>query len=423
MNSAPRPRSRRRFRRALVALIAAMLVTFGLAAPASAQQKPGPDIDNIVDGIKSGLSQNSAEAQQFLDSLRPEAQARLQEIRNHARAGNWAEVRRLGEQLHVDAECAAFEFDLDFLPNSANFSSLTIDKEARVARAEVTVPEGCHLDRAVPVTLVSWVLDMAQAWGTSPQGRVDITDTVWIQAPGVYNLEVALPVPKLDEDAIAATLERDGLGILTDGDDGRSQVAPALDLDGVIDVFLSNPELLELVLGLVCPFQVDLVTAEASDVPSQLGGVNGPNPVTASPDSVSVNTLIHGAVGEWDSATQFSPIPDFTEGKINFDESLDDPLQQTAAEDPDVAGLLDSIPFELLCSEDPDDDTDVGGEQITNTGADSGADVAVAGSTLPRTGSETPGVLAAGVALIVAGWLVLVGNAVFRTRHRRHGAA
>lgn len=421
MNPAPPTHAgRRRGARVLVALIAAMLVTVGLAVPAGAAPKPGPNIDDMVDGIRNGFAENAAGAQQFIDNLKPEAAARMNEIRNQARAGNWAEVRSLSEQLQVDAECAAFEFDLDYLPNSANFSTLTIDKDARVARAQITVPEGCHLDQAVPVTLVSWVLDMAQAWGTSPQGQTDISDTVWVQAPGTYNLEVALPVPELDKDAIRATLERDGLGILAADANGTSALGDAFDLDAILDIFLSNPELLDLVLGLVCPFQVDLVTAEAGDVPTQLGGVSSGSAVTASPDSVSVGTLIHGRVGEWDSARQYSPIPDFTEGRIDFDESLDDPLQQAAADDPAVAGLLEDIPFELLCAENPEEPpTDVAGVQVTNSnGPDTGAETVVAGATLPRTGSDTPGLLATAVALIVAGWLVLVTNAFLRARDR-----
>ncbi|MCZ7531230.1 MAG: LPXTG cell wall anchor domain-containing protein [Acidimicrobiia bacterium] len=403
-------------RRLAVAALAVSLLTAGLAAPAGAASND-PTPQETIAGVIGQAQQHGADAQAFVNGHVPEAQARLAEIQRQAQAGNWPEVKRLSDELKADAVCVGVEFDLNYIPADNKFASMTIDKEAGVARAQIVIPEGCSLPQPIPVTLVSWVMDAAQAWGTSPQGQTDITETVWVQDAGTYNFEVDLPRPTTDADAIRATLERDGLGTLIAAAD---DTGGAFDLDAIIGVVTSDPELLDLILTLVCPFQVDLFAAEAQTIPTQLGGLSNGTPVPSNAH-LGIDALIEGKVGEWDSAKQYSPVPDFAENfpQVDFDESLDDSLQAAAAADPELASTLDSIPWEILCAEEP---PEVGGETVeaipVSTGGDSGAPTAVAGTALPRTGSETPGVVAMGIAMILAGWLLLVTRAFLGLRRR-----
>ncbi|MCZ7529308.1 MAG: hypothetical protein M5U31_02540 [Acidimicrobiia bacterium] len=76
-----------------------------------------------------------------------------------------------------------------------------------------------------------------------------------------------------------------------------------------------------------------------------------------------------------------------------------------------LPGLVDAVQ-----TDQPENPACVAGAQVVQASTDP---VEVLGiQTIPRTGSETPTLLAIGIALIVTGWLVLTANAAFGYRRR-----
>jgi len=386
------------------------------------------------------------DAQAWLEGLGPEAEARLNQIKDQLLAGNVEGAKAQAEALKADAECAAFEWAFKF---GRVDDAISYDFANGVANASIDIP--CRLREAVPVTFVSWNLQFGALWGTSPQGRTDMTDTVWVQDPGTYTFQVDLPRPTTNPEDVKAALRQVGLGVLADGDvgspgdlvpdeaadaSGGGSLLDAFDIDAILAAL--TPDQISGLLDFICPFQVDLVASEASTVPENLGGQGSSN--VADSKAVSLQTLIDGGVGQFPvkngNLTTFAdlapqsvsqPLSD-TADRALVDLPPAPPLSAAADEgDGDTGGggisdLLGGLDFSVLCVDTSP--AQVAGEQATPESGVSVLDAGVGGAgtgtgTLPRTGSDTtPGLVATGIGLILAGWLVLAANAFLRVRER-----
>ncbi len=443
---------RRYSTRAAIAVLTMSLVTLGLAAPAGAQEgrDPATAWEGVVEGILQEAEQKRGEAEAWIEAIVPEGEARLAEIGASAQAGDWDGVKAQADALKADAECAVFEFDFKFSQTDA----IRHDFANGVSNATLEIP--CRLREPVPVTLVSWNLQFGAPWGLSPQGQTDKTDTVWVQDPGTYTFQVDLPRPTADPEHMKAALRQAGLGVLADGnvgnpgdllpdtdEDGEGEeggsLLDALDLDAILAAL--TPEQISGLLDFICPFQVDLVATESSNVPESLVGQGSAN--AGAPGIVSLSTIIDGTVGHFpvkngNITNLAAQAPPAVQGAATSaaDRALNDlppapPLSALAdaadngdAGDPgdlvggggdgsdDGGGLLGGLDFSVLCV---DATPAVEAAQAT---PDSSVSVLSTGGTLPRTGAETPGIAATGIALILAGWLVLAANAFLRVRER-----
>lgn len=398
----------------LTAVVALLVGITGIPAGAESET-PGEVKQRIESEIRNALGQVA----NIAEGLEGHAQNDLETAVGQLATGNVGAATETLRGLGHEAECTAIEASSRYLGYDAN--TISYDIAAGEAYAAIDVPNAsdgtpCQFDRPVELVTVSWGLYMSQ-WGLLPQWEED-TDAVTITGSGTYNMTVGLPGPTADPAALEAAQD-----LILGGESAEQLGAAAGPLDGIADGLTDiigdligslTPEQISGILDFICPFQVDTFQGSAADVPQTLGGGFGttnltdPNlPVIGMVDGIVVETPEIAAAGRDSGTAAATTLGTSAEGG-----GLD------------LGGIdLGALDLEVLCV-DPNPPTDVGGDQATNAGldtgsGDSGAEVAGATEALPRTGSNAPGVAGTGLALIVAGWLVLAGNAVTRIRRNR----
>ncbi|MEZ5171017.1 MAG: hypothetical protein R3A49_09765 [Acidimicrobiia bacterium] len=409
-------KARRTLRRATVLGVLVAMVIGVTALPVGAESETPAEVKQRIEGeIRDTLGQ----VLNIADGLQGQAQDDLNAAVGQLATGDIGGAQETLKDFGHQAECTAIEAKTRYF--GYNNNAITYDIGAGEAYSTIVVPnasDGTPCQFAAPVDLVtvSWGLYMSQ-WGVLPQWEED-TSAVTVTGSGTYNMTVGLPGPTADPAALEAAQD-----LILDGESGEHLGAAAGPLDGIADgindiigdlISSLTPEQISGILDFICPFQVDTFQGSAADVPATLGGGFGttnltdPNfPVTRMVDGIVVETPELAAAGR-DSGTAAAR----TLGASAEGGGLD-------------LGAIDlgSLDLEVLCVDpEPPDVGGTGDENVpasTGTGTDSGVDVAGATEALPRTGSNAPGEAGVGLALIVAGWLVLTGNALSRIRRNR----
>lgn len=394
-------------------LVAAVALLVGVAAvPAGAESEtPGETKQRVEQEIRDTLRQVAG----VVDGIESNVKNDLGQAVGQLASGDVQGAQQGLVGLGHEVECTAIEAAARYAPYPRGL--ISYDIPSGLAFADITVPNAsdgtpCVFEQGVEVVTVSWGLYLDQ-WGVLPQWEED-TDAVTVTGSGTYRMQVGLPGPTADPEALAAAqdLILGGESGAALGDAAGPLSAAADGLSGIIDGIIGSltPDQISGILDFICPFQVDTFRASAADVPQTLGGGFGTTNLTD--PNVSVLGMLDGVVVE---------TPEIAAAGRDSGTAVAKTLGASADLDASAGGLdLGNLDWETLCV-DPEP-PEVGGIQETNIPTDSGTEVAGA-STLPRTGTETPGVVAVGLALILAGWLVLTANALTRARRRNSTGA
>ncbi|MEZ5171018.1 MAG: hypothetical protein R3A49_09770 [Acidimicrobiia bacterium] len=398
----------------LSALVVSLTLTFA-AVPAGAAT-PEDLNDRTEADIRNALGQVGA----IVDGLKGQAKNDVNAAVAQLAAGNASGAQEILHDLGTEAECAAIEAATRYVGFDPD--AITVDVPSGQAYATIDVQNAsdgtpCQFKAPVSFFTVSYGITMG-GWGVFGQWRHD-TDEVAVTGSGSYTMAVGLPRPNADPAAFEAAADVTINGApgepLSDPATGVLNVA-ADGLTGVLGDFVGSlsPAQISGLLDFICPAQVDVGLGSAADVPQTLAGgyanIDMPTPdmsVLDVVDGVFVDPAAINAAGRGPGQAAAKSL-----GASATGGGLD--LGGLDLATLDLGGL-----FAALCT-NPEPPTDVAGIQIENAGTPTDTGVDVLGvQTIPRTGSNAPGLTTVGIALIVAGWLVLTGNAISRARNRR----